>query len=118
MREAVNEALRLAEDACGRAKDQLAGNDDYRALVTLEVAIGKVIDVLAPYAGAMPLTYPHTILILTNGSTIRTTANTPADIAGMINAGVQKIYDCADLTDGLTHHVMVSAILDFYEVTS
>lgn len=68
--------------------------------------------------GRMPLPYPHTILVLTNGNTIRTTSNVPADIAGMINAGTQKIYACTDLTDGYTHNVMVNAILDFYQVTS
>ena len=115
---AIRKALRLIENACSRAEDQVAGCDIRAALVTLADGMADVIDALAPYAKAMPLPYPHTILILTNGSTIRTTANAPADIAGMINAGTQKIYDCTDLTDGLTHHVMVSAILDFYQVTS
>lgn len=115
---AIRKALQLAEIACECAENQLAGRDTSAALVTLADGIANVIDALAPYAGAMPLPYPHTILILTNGNTIRTTANTPAEIAGMINAGAQKIYDCADLTDGLTHHVMVNAILDFYQVTS
>lgn len=115
---AVRDALAVIEQACRRSEDQLSGNDDRKALVTLAMGMDKVIDILKPYAKGMPLPYPHTVLILTNGNTIRTTANTPAEIAGMINAGVQKIYDCADLTDGLTHHVMVSAILDFYQATS
>lgn len=115
---AVRDALAVIEDACRRSEDQLAGNDDRAALVTLAMGMDKVIDVLKPYAKGMPLPYPHTILILTNGNTIRTTANTPEQIAGMINADVQKIYNCTDLTDGLIHNVMVSAILDFYQVTS
>lgn len=68
-------------------------------------------------SGMSPPPFPHVILILSNGSTLRTNANTTADIAGMINAGVAKIYAVADL-DGVTHNVMVSAILDFYTVTA
>ena len=56
------------------------------------------------------------LIVLTNGSTLRTTQNTPGDLAGLINAGEAKIYSVTDL-DGITHYLVVSAILDFYAVT-
>jgi hypothetical protein len=95
----------------------MEGGDTHAAATTLGILADQLITLLEPYANAMPTPFPHTVLILTNGSTLRTTANTPAEIAGMINAGVQKIYPVADL-DGVAHNLMVDAILDFYEVTS
>lgn len=59
----------------------------------------------------------QTIIVLSNASTLRTTQNTPADIAGMINAGVTKVYTVADI-DGVQHNLLVSSILDFYQVTT
>lgn len=114
----ANKALEVIEDACLAAEDHVMGGDGVAAIATLVDGMSELIDILSPYAVTMPLPYPHVILILTNGSTIRTTSNTTVEIAGMINAGAQKIYQCADLTDGLTHNVMVNAILDFYQVTS
>jgi hypothetical protein len=67
------------------------------------------------YAGGMPTPYPHVLIVLSNGSTLRTTQNTTADIGGLINAGEAKIYTVADL-DGVTHNLRVASILDFYEV--
>ena len=113
-----NKALHVIEDACLAAEDHMSGGDGTAALATLIDGMSELIDILTPYAVIMPLPYPHIILILTNGSTIRTTSSTVPDIAGMINAGTQKIFSCTDLTDGLTHNVMVNAILDFYQVTS
>lgn len=64
-----------------------------------------------------PTPYPHVLLVLSNGSTVRTTANSTADIAGLINAGEAKIYTVTD-TEGVQHNLLVSSILDFYQVTS
>lgn len=111
-----NKALSLIENACLTAEDHVSGGDTVAALEVLADSMGELITILAPYAVIMPLPHPHTILVLTNGSTIRTTANAPEDIAGMINAGTQKIYSCTDLTDGFVHNVMVGAILDFYQI--
>jgi hypothetical protein len=57
-----------------------------------------------------------TYIFLDNGQSVQTTDNTPSDIAGLINAGVAKIYTCVDaLNPATTHQVVVSHIVDIYE---
>lgn len=56
-----------------------------------------------------------TIIVLAGGQTVQTRQDPPANIAGMINAGTQKVYTCADALDpAKTHNVVVSAIMDVY----
>jgi hypothetical protein len=114
---AVNEALRLIEDACTAAEDQQGGGDTYRALATLATMAGDIITVLAPYAERMP-SVPRTIILLSSGSTLQvpTSVNTAADIAGLMNAGTPKVYSAVDLADGFTHNILVSTIVDVYQV--
>lgn len=114
---AIDLALDLAEVAGHAASDALEGGDVDMALRILTRGMIRVVETIAPYAGGMPTPYPHVLMFLSNGSTIRTTQNTTADIAGLINAGVAKIYEVQDL-DGVTHNVMIGAILDFCEVTA
>jgi len=57
-----------------------------------------------------------TYIFLDNGQSVQTTTNVPSDIAGLINAGVQKIYTCLDaLNSATTHYIVVSHIVDIYE---
>lgn len=109
-------ALRVIERRADEAAEHLEAEDLRSAAETMAMMTSQLITLLTPYAGTMP-TFPHVILVLSNGSTIRTTDNTVGDIAGLINAGTQKIYSVNDLTDGYLHHVVVSEILDFYEAT-
>jgi hypothetical protein len=62
----------------------------------------------------------RTVMILSNNSTfaVPVSVNTAADIAGLMNAGTQKVYSAVDVTDGNMHHVRVDAIIDVYEYTT
>lgn len=57
----------------------------------------------------------NTLIFLTNGQSVQTQDNTPDDIAGLINAGGQKIYTCTDaFPPHQTHHIVVEHIVDVY----
>lgn len=58
-----------------------------------------------------------TLIVLSNGSTVWTEANTAADIAMMINAGGSKTYAVID-TEGQNHHIAVAAIVDVQDVAT
>lgn len=106
-------ALELGSRAAAATIER--GEPRRMAVLALVEGINGAVEALAPYAGGMPPLPPHTLIVLSNGSTLRTTQNSTAEIAGLINAGVAKIYQVPDL-DGVIHHLMVSAILDFYAV--
>lgn len=60
-----------------------------------------------------------TYIFLDNGQSLQTTDNSAADIAGLVNAGTQKIYTCVDhQSAGITHHVVASHIVDVYDITT
>jgi hypothetical protein len=112
-------ALRVIERRCEDAAEHLGRQDMGAALTSMHTLANQLITLLEPYADDMPqipTPYPHVLLVLSDGSTLRTIQNTTADIAGLINAGVAKIYHVADV-NGVTHNLMVSTILDFYVVT-
>lgn len=116
-RDVARRVLDMLCDAAEEAERLAVADRAMSAASVLAEGVRDAVTVLAPYAGTMPTPYPHTLLVLRNGSTLRTTQNAPADIAGLINVGTEKIYPVTDL-DGVTHHLVVSAILDFYEVTA
>jgi len=62
------------------------------------------------------LTTTKLIINLDNGQGIQTQSNSAADLAGLVNAGVQKIYTGTNLFTGHDHQIVVSHITDFYEV--
>lgn len=62
------------------------------------------------------LTTTKLIINLTTGQGIQTQSNSAADLAGLVNAGTQKIYTCTDLFTGHDHNIVVAQISDFYEV--
>lgn len=109
--------LRGIERSMRDVDDALHGGDHVAALELLMVMTREMISLMTPYINGMAMTYPHTLIVLTNGSTLRTTSNVPADIAGLINAGLDKIYVCTD-HEGVVHNLVVTSILDFYEVTA
>lgn len=57
-----------------------------------------------------------TLIQLLDGNNVWTQTNSAADIAGLINAGVQKIYQCTEMTTGQTHNIVVANIVDVIEV--
>jgi len=61
------------------------------------------------------LTTTKLIINLDNGQGIQTQDNSASDLAGLVNAGAQKIYSCTDLFTGHAHDIVVSHITDFYE---
>lgn len=63
-----------------------------------------------------------TIISLTNGQSVRTTDNTAADIAGLINANLanppgQAIYECTNIDAQAQHHIVVDHIVAVYETS-
>jgi hypothetical protein len=57
-----------------------------------------------------------TFIYLTNGQSVQTTSNNAADIAGLVNAGTPKIYQCNDAQDpNLTHNIVTAHIVDVYD---
>lgn len=90
---------------------EIAPGIDLRVFATDEPGTFRI-----SYRDRMLTPYPHVLLVLSNGSTLRTVQNTTGDIAGLINAGEAVVYQVTDL-DGITHNVRVAAVLDFYEVT-
>lgn len=62
------------------------------------------------------LTTTKLIINLSTGQSVQTQTNSAADVAGLVNAGVQKIYTCTDLFTGHDHNIVVAQISDFYEV--
>jgi hypothetical protein len=57
----------------------------------------------------------RTLIYLDNGQSIRTDSNPAADIAGLVNAGVQNIYTCEDADSGETQHIVVQHIVSVTE---
>lgn len=62
------------------------------------------------------LTTTKLLINLTNGQGIQTQTFSAADLAGVVNAGVQKIVTPVDLYTTRDHNIVVSQISDFYEV--
>ncbi len=68
-----------------------------------------------------------TIINLISGQSVRTTDNSAADIAGLINANAvaandgnpatspQAIYQCTDIDAQAQHHIVVDSIVSVYE---
>lgn len=110
---AADEALRLIQKTCELAEWQQAGGDTYTAAGTLATGMGKLAELLAPYAEAMP----KTVIIMRNGNSLQvaTSTNTAADIAGLMNAGTPKVYNAVDVNDGRMHYIAVAEIQDVYE---
>jgi hypothetical protein len=61
-------------------------------------------------------TTTKTLIQLDNGQNVWTQSNVAADIAGLINAGSQKIYACTEYTTGQPHNIVVSHIIDVIDV--
>lgn len=57
-----------------------------------------------------------TLIQLANNQNVWTQSNSAADIAGLINAGVDKIYQCTEMTTGQVHNIVVAHIVDVMEV--
>lgn len=57
-----------------------------------------------------------TLIYLDNGQSIQTQSNTAADVAGLVNSGQQKIYQCVDLFNGQQHYVVVAHIVEVTEI--
>lgn len=57
----------------------------------------------------------HTVIFLDNGQSVQTDNNTPQEIAGMVNAGTQKIYECTDAMTGKIQEIVVSHITNATE---
>jgi hypothetical protein len=61
-----------------------------------------------------------TIINLRSGQSVRTTDNSAADLAGLINANAtsetpQAMYECTNIDAGTQHHIRVDAIESVYE---
>lgn len=56
-----------------------------------------------------------TIIYLGNGQSVQTQTNSAADIAGLVNAGTQKIYQCTDAFNGHQHYIVVAHIVEVTE---
>jgi len=68
-----------------------------------------------------------TIINLISGQSVRTTDNSAADIAGLINNNAivaddgdpmthpQAIYQCTDIDAQAQHHIVVDSIVSVYE---
>lgn len=56
-----------------------------------------------------------TVIYLDNGVSIRTDTSPAAAIAGMVNAGEQKIYTCEDADSHQTQHIVVEHIVSITE---
>jgi hypothetical protein len=54
-----------------------------------------------------------TVIVLSNASAIKTTGPSPADIAGLINAGQDKTFNVTDLA-GVEHFLVVSNIVEAF----
>lgn len=65
------------------------------------------------------MTGMNTIIFLANGQSVQTRDNTAADIAGLVNAGAQKIYTCADaFSPEVQHNIVISNIVDVQGTTA
>lgn len=53
---------------------------------------------------------------MANGQSIQTASNVAADLAGLINAGVQKIYACTDHVTGQPVFLVVDKITQFQDI--
>lgn len=57
-----------------------------------------------------------TLIYLTNGQSVQTQSNTAADVAGLVNAGTPKIYQCADLMTGQQQYIVTAHIVSVTEI--
>lgn len=61
---------------------------------------------------------PKTIISLSNASTVTWDGAHAADIAGLVQAGQDKVFSVADVVTGHTVYVVVSQVISWYEITS
>lgn len=61
-------------------------------------------------------TTTKTLIQLDNNQNVWTQDNVASDIAGLINAGTQNIYQCTEYTTGQVHNIVVTHIIDVIDV--
>lgn len=56
-----------------------------------------------------------TLIYLDNGQSVQTQSNSAADIAGLVNAGTPKIYQCTDAMTGQQQYIVTAHIVSVTE---
>jgi hypothetical protein len=56
------------------------------------------------------------LIFMANGQSIQTASNGAADLAGLVNAGEEKIYACTDHITGQPVFLVVDQITQFQDI--